>query len=454
MTQLNYDLLVIGAGSAGVRAARLAAQAGAKVAIIEQQALGGTCVNYGCVPKKLLFYSAAYQTLLADSGQFGWKTASSTFHWQTLRESVTAAVEEIQQAYQNTLAKAGVTVLFGKAKLTASHTVQLNGQEIHAKQLLIATGASAFRPPIPGINDALTSDDMFCLEQLPQRLAIIGGGYIATEFAGLMQRFGVQITIIARSPRLLMGFDAECTEVCARQMRANGIDLRLSQDATAITRLADGSLQVTTETGQQIVADQVLVAAGRHANTEALGLDVCQLDLDDQGFIKTDSLGRTNQADIFALGDVTGGMQLTPMAIAQAEALIRHLFTPPAEPVDPDKVPTAVFSDPPIAQAGLTEAIAKSRGMTVKVYKKTFTGLRSRLSQRTAKNFIKLVVDSASDQVLGAQMTGPDASEIMQGLAIAIQAGATKADFDRTIAIHPTSAEEFTSLTEVDSEKS
>ncbi len=452
--QYDYDLLIIGAGSGGVRTARRAAEFGARVAICEQKALGGTCVNAGCIPKKLLVYAAEFADHFADATAYGWQLASPIFHWQTLRDNVQNEIHRINKAYQDLLDNAGISVLHGQAHITNAQQLEIDGQTVTARFIVIATGAKALMPPIPGIDHGLNSDAMFQLADLPKRLAIIGGGYIASEFAGLFARLGVAVTVIAKSPRLLMGFDADCADFCARQMQNNGIHLHLDAQATAIQKQADGSYAVQIGETQQVFADKVLVAAGRKANTAGLGLEALNLELDEQGFIKTDRRFATNIDGIFALGDVTGGLQLTPVAIAQGEALAAFLFNDQPVNLNLDLAPTTVFANPPVAKVGLTEQQARDNGRNIAVFSKTFKGLKAQLTGKSAANYLKLIVDKDSDRLIGAHMAGSDAAEIMQSIAIAVQAGATKADLDRTIGIHPTAAEEFVSLRQADSAKS
>lgn len=442
----DYDLIVIGAGSGGVRSARRAAEYGAKVAICEQQALGGTCVNAGCIPKKLLVYAAEFAGAFDDAKAYGWQLSEPQFHWPTLRDNVQQEIRRINQAYQDLLADAGVSILRGSASIISGQQIHINGQTVSGKYLVIATGAKALLPPIAGIEYAVNSDAMFQLPALPKRLAIIGGGYIASEFAGLMQRLGVEVTVIAKSPRLLMGFDADCAEFCSRQMQQNGIKLHVNSTAQAIQKQADGSFVVSIDNQQPVFTDLVLVAAGRKANTTGLNLTALKLQLDKQGFIEVNQNFATNIDGIYALGDVTGGLQLTPVAIAQGEALAGYLFNGQSGDINLDLTPTTVFANPPIAKVGLTEQQARDQGLQIAVFSKTFRGLKAQLTGGEAGNYLKLIVNQHNDQVVGAHLAGQDAGEIMQGIAIALQAGAKKADFDRTIGIHPTAAEEFVSL--------
>lgn len=448
--QYDYDLLVIGAGSGGISTARRAAENGAKVAICEQKALGGTCVNAGCIPKKLLVYAAEFADAFQDAKAYGWQFVPPEFHWQQLRDNVQQEIQRINKAYQDLLTDAGIQLLRGTARIVAAHQVDINGKQITVQSIVIATGAKSLMPPITGIEHAVNSDAMFLLSVLPKRLAIIGGGYIASEFAGIFQRLGVSVTVIAKSPRLLMGFDADCTDFCARQMQQNGIDLYLSSEAQAIQKQTDGSFTVIINEQQQVHADLVLVAAGRKANTDGLGLEALNMQLDQQGYIKVDQQFATNIEDIYALGDVTGGMQLTPVAIAQGQALAGYLFKDPSHEINLDLAPTTVFANPPVAKVGLTEQQAREQGFDIAIFSKTFKDLKAQLTGAKAGNLLKLIVNTQDDKVIGAHMVGTNAGEIMQGIAIAMQAGVKKADFDRTIAIHPTAAEEFVSLSDAD----
>ncbi|HET8806844.1 MAG TPA: glutathione-disulfide reductase [Methylophaga sp.] len=444
--QYDYDLLVIGAGSGGMSTARRAAEYGAKVAICEQNALGGTCVNAGCIPKKLLVYAAEFADAFKDAKHYGWLQTPSEFHWQTLRDNVQNEIQRINNNYQNLLKEAGINLLHGIARFMGDNQIEITGKPVSARYIVIATGAQALLPPINGIDYAVSSDAMFQLTALPKRLAIIGGGYIASEFAGLLQRLGVNVSVIAKSPRLLMGFDADCADFCARQMQQNGIDLYLSSEAQAIKKQTDGSFTVMIDEQQQVHADLVLVAAGRKANTQGLNLQGLNVRLDEQGYIKVDQQFATSVQGIYALGDVTGGMQLTPVAIAQGHALAGALFKDQSHKINLDLAPTTVFANPQVAKVGLTEQQAHDKGLSVAVFTKSFKGLKSLLTDRNNSSFLKLLVDRQTDRVIGAHMVGDEAGEIMQGIAIAMQAGAKKADFDRTIGIHPTAAEEFVSL--------
>jgi len=444
--QYDYDLLVIGGGSGGVRTARRAAESGARVALCEQSALGGTCVNVGCIPKKLLVFASEFADAFQNAKAYGWQFAPPEFHWQQLRDNIQQEIQRINSAYQDLLTDAGIQLLRGTARIVAAHQIDINGKQVTAQSIVIATGAKSLMPPINGIEHAVNSDAMFQLSVLPKRLAIIGGGYIASEFAGLFQRLGVSVTVIAKSPRLLMGFDADCADFCAQQMQQNGIHLHLNCTAEAIQKQANGSYIVIFDEQQQIAADLVLVAAGREANTNGLGLEALNMEFDQQGYISVDQQFATNIEAIYALGDVTGGMQLTPVAIAQGEALAGYLTKKELSEINLDLAPTTVFANPPVAKVGLTEQKAREQSIDIAVFSKTFKGLKDQLTDAKAGNFLKLIVNTHDDKVIGAHMTGADAGEIMQGIAIAMQAGAKKADFDRTIAIHPTAAEEFVSL--------
>lgn len=444
--QYDYDLLVIGAGSGGMSTARRAAEYGAKVAICEEKALGGTCVNAGCIPKKLLVYAAEFADAFRDAKAYGWQHVSHEFHWQTLRDNVQNEIQRINNAYQGLLKDAGINVLNGCARLVAANQIEINNNLISARYIVIATGAQALLPPIDGIDYAVNSDAMFQLTALPKRLTIIGGGYIASEFAGLFQRLGISVTVVAKSPRLLMGFDADCANFCARQMQQNGIELHLNSEAQAIQKQTDGSFAVIINEQQQVHADLVLVAVGRKANTQGLSLETLNIQHDEQGYIKVDQRFATNIQGIYALGDVTGGIQLTPVAIAQGHALAGYLFKDHSNEINLDLAPTTVFANPPVAKVGLTEQQARDQGLDIAVFSKSFKDLKTQLTATKAANLLKLIVNTQDNKVIGAHMAGSNAGEIMQGIAIAMQAGVKKDDFDLTIAIHPTAAEEFVSL--------
>lgn len=449
MTSYDYQLFVIGGGSGGVRAARIAAGLGARVAIAEGYRYGGTCVIRGCVPKKLLVYAAHYAEDFADAQGFGWTVPPARFSWPDLMAAKNKEVARLSGIYEDNLLGANVTVLHCNARLLDPHTVEANGQRISAEHILIATGGTPYLPAIPGIEHALTSNEVFELPQLPQRVLIVGGGYIAVEFAGILHGLGAQVTLCYRGQHILRGFDDEVALHLQAEMVKKGINVLLNQDVTQIQKLEDGSLSVSLASkpqGTPLVVDAVLYATGRAPNTQGLGLAELGVALDDKGGVKVDAFGHTNVPSVHAVGDVTNRIALTPVAIREGAALAHSLFGPEPVQADLTTVPSAVFSQPPVGTVGLTEAQALKQYGEVDIYSSTFRSLRHTLSGSNERTLVKLIVDSASQRVLGAHMVGADAPEIIQGLAIAIRMGATKADFDATVALHPSAAEEFVTL--------
>jgi len=449
MTSYDYQLFVIGGGSGGVRAARIAAGLGARVAITEGFRYGGTCVIRGCVPKKLLVYAAHFAEDFADAKGFGWSVPPAEFSWAKLIEAKDQEIARLSGIYKDNLMGAKVTVLHGNARLVDPHTVVVNGQHIRAEHILIATGGTPYLPAIPGIEHALTSNEVFDLPHLPKRVLIVGGGYIAVEFAGILNGLGAQVTLCYRGQHILRGFDDEVALHLQAEMVKKGITVLLNQDVAQIEKLPDGSLSVALAGTQQaapLVVDAVLYATGRVPNTQGLGLAELGVALDNKGGVKVDAFGRTNVASVHAVGDVTNRIALTPVAIREGAALANTLFGPTPVNADLTIVPSAVFSHPPVGVVGLTEAQALAQFGEIDVYSSTFRSMRHTLSGSNERTLVKLIVDSASQRVLGAHMVGADAPEIIQGLAIAIRMGASKADFDATVALHPSAAEEFVTL--------
>jgi len=448
MTSYDYELFVIGGGSGGVRAARIAAGLGARVAITEDFRYGGTCVIRGCVPKKLLVYAAHFAEDFADAKGFGWTVPPAEFSWPQLRAAKDKEITRLSGIYENNLLGSQVTVLHGNARLLDPHTVVVNGQHIRAEQILIATGGAPYLPSIPGIKHAITSNEVFDLPQLPKRVLIVGGGYIAVEFAGILNGLGAQVSLCYRGQQILRGFDEEVAAHLQAEMVKKGITVLLNQDVAQIQKLVDGSLSVTLLDAQAapLVVDAVLYATGRVPNTQGLGLAEVGVALNDKGGVKVNAFGQTNLPSVHAVGDVTHRISLTPVAIREGAALANTLFGPVPVSADLHTVPTAVFSQPPIGTVGLTEAQALAQYGEIDVYSSSFRSLRHTLSGRDERTLVKLIVDSASQRVLGAHMVGADAPEIIQGLAIAIHMGASKADFDATVALHPSAAEEFVTL--------
>lgn len=448
MPPYHYQLFVIGGGSGGVRAARIAASLGARVAIAESFRYGGTCVIRGCVPKKLLVYAAHFAEDFADAQGFGWTVPPAEFSWPQLIEAKNREIARLSSLYEKNLQGARVEVMHGAARLVDAHTVAVNGQHITAEHILVATGGTPFVPQIPGVEHAITSNEVFDLPQLPRRVLMVGGGYIAVEFAGIFHGLGAQVTLCYRGEQVLRGFDDDVRAHLHDAMVTKGIAVRLHEDVTQIEKRSDGSLAVTLAgtPGTPLVVDAVLYATGRVPNTQGLGLEEVGVALDGAGAIPVDAFGQTCVASIHAVGDVTDRIALTPVAIREGAALAHTLFGPDRTPADLTTVPSAVFSQPPIGTVGLTEAQALEQTGSIDIYSARFRSMRHTLSGRDERTLVKLIVDTASQRVLGAHMVGADAPEIIQGLAIAIRMGATKADFDATVALHPTAAEEFVTL--------
>ncbi len=445
MSEYQYDLFTIGAGSGGVRASRLAAGLGAKVAVAEKSDLGGTCVNLGCVPKKIFSYASRFSDDFEDAVGFGWDAQRPDFQWRRLVEHKNAEISRLNGIYGTMMEKAGVTILNGHARLLDPHTVEVNGQTYTAKTILVATGGRPRVPPIPGGELGLTSDAMFHLDALPKHLAIAGGGYIAVEFAGIMAGLGVQVTLVHRGHALLRGFDEDIRQKLGTAIAARGIDLRLSTTVDALEKTESGILTRLSD-GSQVASDMVLCALGRVPNTQNLGLEAAGVHLNDKGAVIVDEQFRTSCPSIYALGDLIDRVTLTPVALAEATAFVRTVFDGHETIMDYEDIASAVFSNPPVATVGLTEAAAQAQHGEVHVYESGFNPMRNTISGRKERTYMKLIVHPRTDRILGCHMLGPDGPEIMQGLAVAMRAGAKKADFDRTIGIHPTAAEEFVTM--------
>ena len=451
MSNRDYDLLVIGAGSGGVRAARIAGDLGAKVAVIEDRYMGGTCVNVGCVPKKLYVYASEFGHAFEDARGFGWHSEVPAFTWATLRDNKKREISRLNAIYDDLLQGANADIITGRGKIIDAHTVEVNGSRHTADRILVATGGWPRLPDTPGAELGITSNEVFDLDEFPRRIVIVGGGYIAVEFAGIFNGLGAQVTQLYRGPLFLRGFDQDIREHAARELAKNGIDLRFETNIESIEPShhkdqPNSHLLCTLSDGSTIEADQVLYAIGRAPHLEGLGLENVSVALNDDGSIKVDEDFRTTEPSIFALGDVTGGTELTPVALAEGMSFARKQFGPRHQPVKYDFIPTAVFCQPNIGTVGFTEEQARQKFDSVTLYKSSFRPMKHTISGRDEKTFMKLIVDDASDRVVGVHMMGPDAGEIVQGMAIALKAGATKATFDATIGIHPTAAEEFVTM--------
>ena len=443
----DFDLYVIGAGSGGVRAARFASGFGARVAIAESRYLGGTCVNVGCVPKKLLVYGAHFHEDFEQASGFGWTVGEPSFDWPTLIANKNREIERLNGIYRNLLVNSGVTLHEGHARLVDAHTVEINGQRHTAEHILVATGGWPHVPDIPGKEHAITSNEAFFLKELPRRVVVVGGGYIAVEFASIFNGLGAQTTQLYRRELFLRGFDGSVREHLRDELIKKGLDLRFKADVARIDKCDDGTLLATLKNGDVIETDCVFYATGRRPMLDNLGLENTGVTLNDDGFIAVDDEYRSSEPSILAIGDVIGRVPLTPVALAEGMAVARRLFKPEQyRKVDYDSIPTAVFSLPNIGTVGLTTEDAIAAGHRIKRFESRFRPMKLTLTDMQEKTLMKLVVDADTDRVLGCHMVGPDAGEIVQGLAVALKAGATKQVFDETIGIHPTAAEEFVTL--------
>jgi len=451
MTVFDFDLLVIGGGSGGVRAARMAAQRGAKVALIEAQAMGGTCVNVGCIPKKLYSYAAHFAESFEASHGFGWVGPAPSLDWSALKANRAREITRLNGIYLQLLKGAGVQVIEGWATLADAHTVVVGTQRYSAKNILIATGGKPSVPDIVGREHVISSNEIFDIDPFPKRLLVVGGGYIACEFASIFKGLGARVTQLYRGTQVLRGFDDEVRAFIAAEMLKAGVDLRLNADVAAIAKAASG-LHITLQDGSSIEADAVLYATGRVPLVKGLGLDALGIAQKPDGAIVVNESYQTSVPHIYAVGDVTARVQLTPVALGEAMVVVDHLLGAAAgkapRSMSYEFIPTAVFTHPNIGTVGLTEAQARERYGAVRVFKSEFKALMHTLSGSSERTFMKLLVDEASDRVVGLHMVGAEAGEIVQGFAVAMKAGATKAVFDSTIGIHPTAAEEFVTMRE------
>ena len=445
MSRYDFDLFTLGAGSGGVAGSRRAASYGARVGICEEQRVGGTCVLRGCVPKKLLVYASHFSDAFEDAGGFGWTVIEPHFDWPTLIGNKDRELDRLNGIYLRLLRESGAQLFDGRGRLVDRHTVEVAGRRITAERILLATGSHPILPNIVGIEHAITSNEALSLPSLPRRIAIVGGGYIAVEFAGIFAGLGVEVALLLRGDAVLRGFDHDLRDGLAGALRNRGVTLHTHTHVTQIEKTTD-SLSLATAEGERVVADVVLYATGRRPNTTGIGLEEIGIATGPNGAILVDEWSETNIPGIYAVGDVTDRLTLTPVAIAEARALVETLFHDNPTKFDTDLVPTAVFSTPSIATVGLSEEAARSAGHAVDVYRTRFRPMKHTLSGRNELVMLKLVVDRDSDRVLGCHMLGDDAPEIIQGLAIALKCGATKKLFDQTVGIHPTSAEEFVTM--------
>jgi len=443
----DYDLFTIGAGSGGVRASRMAARAGARVGVAEDRFLGGTCVNVGCVPKKLMVFASHFAEDFEDAEGFGWDVKPDRFNWDRLIANKNREISRLNDVYRRLLDNAGVKLYEAPAKILDRHTILVGNETVTTDRIIVATGGWPTMPEIPGIEHAISSNEVFFLPELPKRFVVVGGGYIAVEFAGIMNGLGSQVTQIYRSEKILRGFDEDVRDVLSTEIVRKGVDLRTNTNITAIEKQGE-TLVATLTDGSTLEADCIMYATGRHPRTEGIGLEEIGVELARNGSIKVDEYSRTNLDNVWAIGDVTDRIALTPVAIQEAMALYRTEYLDDPTPCDHANVPSAVFSQPPVGSVGLTEDQARELHDTIDIYRSTFTPMKLSLTGREEKTMMKIIVDSVTQKVVGVHMVGPDAGEIIQGIAIAVKMGATKRDFDRTVGIHPTAAEEFVTMRE------
>jgi glutathione reductase (NADPH) len=448
METFDYDLFVIGAGSGGVRASRIAASLGARVAVAEAYRAGGTCVIRGCVPKKLMVYAAHFHEDFEDARGYGWTVPDATFSWPALMDAKNREIARLEGIYEKLLANAGVTLMRGRATLADAHTVEIDGKRITAKNILVATGGWPAKPAIPGAELGITSNEAFELTDLPKRVLMVGGGYIAVEFAGIFHGLGAEVTLSYRGDEILRGFDDDVRKHLRGELEARGIKVLLGHQVAAIER--DGTaLRVRADKGApDLTVNAVMFATGRTPNTANLGLQQAGVKLDDGGAVVVDQYSRTSVESIYAVGDVTDRVQLTPVAIREGNAVAQTLFGARPVSVTHNNIPSAVFSQPPIGTVGDTEAQALAKYGQVEVYQSSFRPMKHTLSGRSEKSYMKLLVEPTTQKVVGVHMVGGDAPEIIQGIGIAVVAGLTKQQFDETVGIHPTAAEEFVTMKE------
>ena len=442
--EFDYDLFVIGAGSGGVRASRVAAAHGARVAVAEEYRVGGTCVIRGCVPKKLLVYGSHFAEELNDAAHYGWTVAGLSFDWAVLRDTVLRDVDRLNAAYTQTLENNHVERFLERATITGPHGVLLaSGREISAKVILVAVGAWPVVPEFPGAEHCITSNEVFHLETFPRRIVIQGAGYIALEFAGIFNALGSQVTVVNRSDQILRGYDESLRDRLLQITMARGIEYKFNCPLKLVEQQPDGSFMVTAGDREPFPADAVMIATGRNPKTDGLGLENAGIETGEKGEIPVDEYSRTSCPSIYAVGDVTDRVQLTPVAIREGQAFADTVFGGTPRTVDYSCIPSAVFSQPPLAGVGLTEGQARNKFGNVKVYTSDFRPMKNVFAQRAERGLYKLVVDANTDKILGIHLIGPEAPEILQAAAIAVKAGLTKADFDATVALHPSMAEEL-----------
>lgn len=447
MAKFDYDLFVIGAGSAGIRASRVAAFYGARVAIAEEKYLGGTCVNVGCIPKKLLAYAAHFAEDLEDAIKFGWQVDVNRFDWPTLIANKNSEIGRLNNVYGDILHDAGVNIIDGRARVTDANTVEVAGQQYSVDNILIATGGQPMVPDFPGHEHVITSNEAFFLNDLPSRVLVVGGGYVALEFSGIFNCMGAETTLAYRGPMFLRGFDQDVRTHMVQEVEKKGVRLLFDTDVSEVTKTNSG-LTAEFVTGGTLMADTILYATGRAPNTDGLGLEAAGVALNSKGGVVVDETYRSSVPSIYAVGDVTDRVKLTPVAIAEGTAVARTLFSGEVTSINYAEIPSAVFCQPNIGMVGLTESKARQRHDKISIYRSAFRALKHTVGGRDEQTLVKLIVETMTDRVIGVHMVGHEAGEIIQGLAVAMRAGATKSQFDTTFGIHPTVAEEFVSMRE------
>ncbi|MFK7956702.1 MAG: glutathione-disulfide reductase [Lysobacterales bacterium] len=445
MAQFDYDLFVIGAGSGGVRASRIAAGFGARVGVCEESRVGGTCVIRGCVPKKLMVYASHFHEDFEDAEGFGWSVGERTFNWATFIARKDQEIDRLNSIYKSLLSNAGVDLIEERGELVDRHTVQVGDRQVTAEKILLAVGGWPAVPDFPGVELGITSNEVFHLPTQPERVVVYGGGYIAVEFAGIFNGMGSQVSQVYRGPSLLRGFDDDVRETLTAEVAKKGVDMVLNRSIVGAER-KDNDLIITLDNGDTLACDQLLLATGRSPKVEGLGLDGVGVKTNDKGVVMVDPSSKTSVDNIFAVGDVTDRMNLTPVALAEGQAFAQTEFGDQPTPLDHHNIPSAVFSQPPVGSVGLSEEQARSEYGEIQVYQSSFKPMKHTLSGRDERGMMKLIVVASSQQVVGLHIVGLDAAEMLQGFAVAIKMGATKAQFDATVGIHPTAAEELVTL--------
>lgn len=448
MAEYDFDLFVIGAGSGGVRTARMTAKFGKRVAVAEEWNLGGTCVNVGCVPKKLMVYASHFADDFRDSAGYGWAVEKPSFDWKTLIDNKDTEIKRLNGIYERMLDNSGVTIVRGTGVITGEHTVQVGDKTYTAERIMIAVGGWPIIPDVAGAEHIKNSNDVFTLDRLPKRVLVLGAGYIAVEFAGIFHGLGAETTLLHRNDKILRGFDRETADFLTEQMAEKGINIKLNDQVAKVEKTGD-AYTVTTQNGDTITADFILSAIGRTPKTDGLGLDTVGINTTASGHITVNDQFQTNVPSIYALGDVVGRMQLTPVALGEAMVWVHNTYNSENRHMSYDDIPTAVFSQPNMGTVGLTEEQATEQYGKLRLYTSSFRAMKNTLAGNSEKTFMKIIVDDKSDRVVGVHMVGADAGEIMQGIGIALKCKATKAQFDSTIGIHPTSAEELVTMRDV-----